>query len=68
MESFEQLKKFKVGVEMEAYGKDGKEVVDGNLWEEVEVEALNREEAQEKIMEMDFGNRKPSGYMEFEKE
>jgi len=68
MESFEHLKKFKVGVEMEVGGKDGKEIVDGDLWEEVEVEALNREEAQEKIMEMDFGNRRPTGFMEFEKE
>ena len=68
MESFEHLKKFKVGVEMEVGGKDGKEIVDGDLWEGVEVEALNREEAQEKIMEMDFGNRRPTGFMEFEKE
>ena len=66
MESFEHLKKFKVGVEMEVGGKDGKEIVDGDLWEEVEVEALNREEAQKKIMEMDFGNRRPTGFMEFE--
>lgn len=68
MESFEQLKRFKVGVGMEVGGKDGIEIVDGELWEEVEVEALSREEAQGKIMEMDFGNRRPTGFMEFEKE
>jgi putative cell wall-binding protein len=28
----------------------------------------NELKAQEKIMEMDFGNRRPTGFMEFEKE
>jgi len=63
----EKNKKFKVGIEMECYGKDGQEITDGNLWENVEVEAVNEDEARNIVFnKMDFGNRIPNGYSEVE--
>jgi len=60
-------KKFKVGIEMEVGGKDGKEIVDGDLWETVEVEAVDEDEARDIVFnKMDFGNRRPNGYSEIE--
>jgi len=60
-------KKFKVGIEMEVGGKDGSEVVDGDLWETVEVEAVDEDEARDIVFnKMDFGNRRPNGYSEVE--
>jgi len=60
-------KKFKVGIEMEAGGKDGDEIVDGDLWETVEVEAVDEDEARDIVFnKMDFGNRRPNGYSEIE--
>lgn len=63
----EPKKKFKVGVEMEGYGKDGEEITGSDLWEDVIVEAANEEEAQDIVFnKMDFGNRRPNGYSEVE--
>jgi len=63
----EPKKKFKVGVEMEGYGKNGEEITGGDLWEDVEVEAANEEEARDVVFnKMDFGNRTPNGYSEIE--
>ncbi|HBK33999.1 TPA: hypothetical protein DEP34_05285 [Candidatus Uhrbacteria bacterium] len=61
----EPKKKFKVGIEMEAYGKDGAEIEGGDLWEDVEVEAATEDEARDIVFnKMDFGNRRPNGYSE----
>jgi|GEM_PF-3058922 len=58
-------KKFRVGVEMEVGGKDGQEITDSDLWETVEVEAANEDEARDIVFnKMDFGNRRPTGYSE----
>ncbi len=63
----EPKKKFKVGVEMEAYGKDGSEIEGGDLWEDVIVEAVNEDEARDIVFnKMDFGNRTPNGFSEVE--
>ena len=60
-------KKFKIGIEMEVGGKDGQEIVDGDLWETVEVEAASEDEARDIVFnKMDFGNRRPTGYSEVE--
>ena len=60
-------KRFKVGIEMEGYGKDGEEITGGNLWEDVEVEAVDEEEARDIVFnQMDFGNRRPNGYCEID--
>src|SRR3989344_503545 len=60
-------KKFKIGIEMECGGKDGQEIVDGDLWETVEVEAVDEDEARDIVFnKMDFGNRRPNGYSEVE--
>jgi len=60
-------KKFKVGVEMECGGKDGTEIVDGDLWETVWVEAVSENEARNIVFnKTDFGNRRPTGFSEVE--
>ncbi len=60
-------KKFKIGIEMEVYGKDGEEIEGGDLWETVEVEAADEDEARDIVFNhMDFGNRIPNGYAEVE--
>lgn len=61
------MKKFKVGIEMEVYGKNDEEITDGDLWEDVMVEAINEEDAIDIVFnKMDFGNRIPNGYSEVE--
>ena len=63
----EPSKKFKVGIEMEGYGKNGDEIEGSDLWEEVVVEADSEDEAIDIIFnQMDFGNRIPNGYSEIE--
>jgi len=58
-------KKFRVGVEMEGWGKDGTEINGPNLWEDVEIEAANEDDARQIVFDTwDFGNRRPNGYME----
>ena len=58
-------KKFKVYIEMEAYGKDGEEIIDSDLCEDLEIEALNDKEVIDIVFnKMDFGNRIPNGYSE----
>lgn len=59
-------KRWKVVLEMEGYGKDGTEYTGNDLYEEVEVEATNEDNAEEAAFEMDFGNRRPSGVSSIE--
>jgi len=62
-----EKKKFKIGVEMEVWGKDGTELTGGDLWETVEVDALNEDEARDIVFnKMDFGNKTPNGFCEVE--
>lgn len=61
----EPRKKFIVEIEMEGYGVDGEEITGGDLWERVEVEAIDEDEADDIVFnKMDFGNRMPTGYSE----
>ena len=60
----EPKKKFEVGIEMECGGKDGQEIIDGDLWETVEIEATDENRARDIALKMDFGNRRPTGYSE----
>jgi len=53
-------KKWKVLIEMEGYGKDGEEITGPALYEEVIVEAMTADEADDVVTNMDFGNRRVS--------
>jgi hypothetical protein len=64
-------KKFVVLLEIEAYAKDGSEVLDSELWEEIEVEAEKEDEAIDKALaefqKRPNEKRKPTGYGEIKK-
>ncbi|MDP2684560.1 MAG: hypothetical protein Q8P20_05930 [bacterium] len=53
-------RKYKVLIEMEGYGKDGKEITGNDLYEEVIVEAATPDGASDVAANMDFGNRRVS--------
>ena len=63
----DQKKRYKVWIEMEGYGENGEEITWSDLWENIEVEAANEDEARDIVFnKMDFGNRRPNGYSEVE--
>jgi hypothetical protein len=52
---------FRVGVEMEGYGRNGEEITGPELYEKVSVAAPDEEEAERIVFEeLSFGNRQPS--------
>jgi hypothetical protein len=53
-------KRWKVLIEMEGYGEDGEEITGPDLYEEVTVEAMTADEANDVAANMDFGNRRVS--------
>ncbi|OGL82902.1 hypothetical protein A3B32_01370 [Candidatus Uhrbacteria bacterium RIFCSPLOWO2_01_FULL_53_9] len=55
---------WKVLVEMEGYGRDGEEITGAALYEEVIVEAMTADEAEDIAANQDFGNRRVSGVEE----
>lgn len=51
---------------MEGWGKDGTEYTGSELWEEVTIEAPDKDEASDAAIDMDFGNKRASAIVRIE--
>ena len=59
-------KRWKIKVEMEGWGIDGQEYTGSELWEEVTVEAPDRDTASDMAIDIDFGNKRASALVKID--